>query len=149
VFQIKSPQDFGAAIVFMAIGLGGVYFGADLRFGTAANMGPGYFPIILSWIIFAIGVIVGAKALSIEGPPMESLQLRPIVVIISAILLFGSLIDKLGLAITAALLTILAAFARRWRESLVETILPAAGLSLFCVACSFTRCRSRFAWWGR
>lgn len=46
--RIKSPQDFGAAIVFILIGLAGIYFGWDLRTGTAARMGPGYFPLVLS-----------------------------------------------------------------------------------------------------
>jgi hypothetical protein len=151
VFQIKSPQDFGAAIVFLAIGLAGAYFGSELRFGTAGNMGPGFFPVILSWIIVAIGVVVGTKAVTIEGPRMEPVQLRPILVIISAILIFGYLIDKLGLAITAALLTVLAAFARRWREvSLLETILLAAGLALFSVALFVYALTQPFpAWWGR
>ncbi len=151
MFRIKSPQDFGAAVVFMAIGLAGAYFGSELRFGGAGNMGPGFFPVILSWIIVAIGVIVGVKAVTIEGPGIEPVQLRPIAIIISAILIFGYLIDKVGLAITAALLTVLAAFARSWREvSLLETILLAAGLALFSVALFVYALTQPFpAWWGR
>jgi hypothetical protein len=151
VFQIKSPQDLGAAVVFLVIGLAGAWFGAELRFGSAGNMGPGFFPVILSWIIVAIGVIVGIKAVTIAGPRIEPVQLRPIVVIIAAILGFGWLIDRLGLALTAALLTILAAFARRWREvSLVETILLAAGLALFSVGLFVYALSQPFpAWWGR
>jgi hypothetical protein len=149
VLRIKSPQDVGAAVVFMAIGLAGAYFGQDLRFGSAGNMGPGYFPVILSWVIFAIGVIVGTKALSIEGPPIEPVQLRPILVIIAAIIAFGFLIEKAGLAITAALLTILAAYARRG-VSLLETILLAAALALFCVLLFVYALSQPFpAWWGR
>jgi hypothetical protein len=151
VFQIKSPQDFGAAVVFISIGLAGLYFGSDLRFGTAAAMGPGYFPVILSWIIMAIGIVVGINAVTIEGPRIEPVQLRPIAVIVSAILIFGYLIDKLGLAITAALLTILAAFARRLREvSLLETLALACGLALFTVGLFVYLLTQPFpAWWGR
>jgi hypothetical protein len=149
MFRIKSPQDVGAAVVFMAIGLAGVYFGGDLAFGTASRMGPGYFPIILSWIIFGIGVVVGAKGLTIEGPAIEPIRLRPILVIVSAILIFGYLIDKVGLAITAALLTVLAGYARR-DVSLGETLLLAAGLALFCVGLFVYGLSQPFpAWWGR
>ena len=149
MLRIKSPQDFGAAVVFIAIGLAGAYFGADLRFGTASSMGPGYFPVILSWIIAAIGVIVGIKAVAIEGPRIEPIQLRPILVIVSAILIFGYSIDKLGLAITAALLTVLAAYARR-NVNLLETSLLAAGLALFTVALFVYGLSQPFpAWWGR
>jgi hypothetical protein len=132
MLRIKSPQDVGAALVFIVIGVAGVYFGRDLAFGTAAAMGPGYFPIILSWIIIAIGVIVGARALTVEGPPIEPVQLRPLLIIVAAIVIFGYLVDYLGLAATTALLTLLAAFARRG-ISLGETLLLAIGLGVFGV----------------
>jgi len=149
MFRIKSPQDLGAAAVFMAIGLAGIYFGHDLTFGTAARMGPGYFPVILSWIIVAIGVIVGIKALTIEGPGIEPIQLRPILIIILAILAFGYLIDRAGLAITAVLLTVLAAFARR-DVNLVEAILLGVCLAIFAVVVFVYGLSQPFsAWWGR
>jgi hypothetical protein len=149
MFRIKGPQDVGAAVVFMAIGLAGIYFGSDLAFGTAARMGPGYFPIILSCIIFGIGVVVGLKGLTIEGPPAEPLEVRPLLVIVAAILAFGYLVEKMGLAITAALLTILAGYARR-DASLWETLLLAVALALFSVALFVYGLSQPFpAWWGR
>jgi Tripartite tricarboxylate transporter TctB family len=149
MFRIKSPQDVGAAVVFMTIGLAGVYFGSDLAVGSAARMGPGFFPVILSWTIFAIGVVVGFKALTVEGPGIEPVQLRPMLVIIAAILLFGYLVETLGLAITAALLTVLAAYARRG-VSLPETLLLAGGLAIFSVVLFVYGLSQPFpAWWGR
>jgi hypothetical protein len=149
MFRIKSPQDVGAALVFMAIGLAGVYFGRDLTFGTSARMGPGYFPLILSCLIFGIGVIVGFKGLTIAGPSIEPVQLRPIIVIVAAILGFGYLVDKIGLAITAALLTILAGFARR-DVKLLESFLQAAGHAVFSVLLFVYGLSQPFpAWWGR
>jgi len=149
MLRIKSPQDLGAAVFFIAFGIAGVYFGRDLQFGTASKMGPGYFPVILSWVIIGIGIVVGFKALTIEGPPIEPFQLRPIFIIIAAILAFGYLIDRLGLAITAVLLTVLAGFARRDMK-LLETILLGAGLGLFCVLLFVYVLLQPFpAWWGR
>jgi Tripartite tricarboxylate transporter TctB family len=149
MFRIKSPQDAGAAAVFIVIGLAGAYLGSDLAFGTSARMGPGYFPIILSWTIFAIGVIVGLKALTIEGPAIEPVQLRPMLIIIAAIVAFGYLVERLGLAITAALLTVLAGYARR-DVSIWETLLLAAGLAVFSVALFVYGLSQPFpAWWGR
>jgi putative tricarboxylic transport membrane protein len=149
VLRIKSPQDVGAAAVFVGIGLAGLYFGRDLAFGSSHNMGPGYFPVILSWIIVAIGAIVGVKAVSIEGPPVEPVQLRPMAIIIASILAFGYLVDLVGLALTAALVTLLAAFARRG-VNLIETLLLAAGLGVFCVLVFVYGLSQPFpAWWGR
>ena len=44
MFRVRSPQDLGAGVVFVLIGAAGIYFGQDLAFGSAARMGPGYFP---------------------------------------------------------------------------------------------------------
>ena len=149
MFRIKSPQDVGAAVVFVGIGLAGVYFGRDLALGSAARMGPGYFPVILSWIIIGIGVVVGFKGLTIEGPGIEPFQLRPMLVIIAAILAFGFLIDRIGLALTAALLTVLAGYARH-DVNLREALLLAAALALFSVGLFVYALSQPFpAWWGR
>ena len=83
------------------------------------------------------------------GPAIEPVQLRPMLVIIAAIVAFGYLVERLGLAITAALLTVLAGYARR-DVSLWETLLLAAGLAVFSVALFVYGLSQPFpAWWGR
>ena len=62
--RVKSPQDLGAGAVFVLIGVAGLYFGRELAFGTAARMGPGYFPTLLSILILAIGIIVAIRGLT-------------------------------------------------------------------------------------
>ena len=57
MLRVKSPQDFGAGVVFVLLGLAGYYFGSDLAFGTAARMGPGYFPMLLSGLIVVVGAV--------------------------------------------------------------------------------------------
>ena len=147
--RVKSPQDLGAGAVFVLIGLAGLYFGRELAFGTAARMGPGYFPILLSVLILAIGIIVAIRGLTTEGPPIEPVQLRPIAMIIAAILIFGVLIDVVGLVLTALLLTVFAAYARR-EVKLTETILLGAGLAVFTVAVFvYLLGQPLPAWWGR
>lgn len=149
MFRVKSPQDFGAAILFLAIGVAGVYFARDLTFGGAARMGPGYFPTLLSYGIALIGIIVGLKSLAIEGPPIEPVKLRPLVFVLVAVLAFGFLIEQIGLAITAAGLAIFAAYARR-DVNFKETILLAVGLSLFAVAVfGYALGQPLPIWWGR
>jgi hypothetical protein len=149
MLRVKSPQDLGAGVVLTLIGLAGFYFGRDLAFGTAARMGPGYFPMLLSVLIIAIGLIVGARGLTIPGPPIEPVQLRPILFIIAAILMFGFLIESIGLALTAVVLTVLAAYARR-EVNLRETILLGVGLAVFTVVVFVSVLGQPLpAWWGR
>jgi hypothetical protein len=149
MLRIRSPQDLGAAVVFVAIGLAGAYFGRDLAFGSAGRMGPGYFPIILSWAIVGVGIVVGVKSLTIDGPRVEPIQFRPLLVIIAAILAFGFLISTVGLAISAVLLTVLAAYARR-DASLGEALLLGIGLAAFTVIVFvYGLSQPLPAWWGR
>jgi putative tricarboxylic transport membrane protein len=149
MLRVKSPQDLGAGLVFLTIGVGGLYFGRELAFGTSGRMGPGYFPVLLSVLIIAVGLVVGFKGLTIEGPPVEKVQLRPISFIVAAILIFGFLIESIGLALTAILLTVFAAYARPG-VNLRETALLGVGLALFTVVVFvYVLGQALPAWWGR
>jgi hypothetical protein len=149
MFRVRSPQDLGAGLLFVAIGAAGLYFGQDLAFGSAARMGPGYFPILLSYLIIGVGLVLAVKALATDGPPIEAIHIRPLFAILAAILAFGILIDRIGLALTTALLTVGAALARRevnWKE----TLLLALGLALFAVGVFIYGLSQPLpAWWGR
>jgi hypothetical protein len=149
MLRVKSPQDLGAGAVFVLIGLAGFYFGSDLAMGSAARMGPGYFPMLLSGLITLIGLVVGLCGLTVEGPPIERVQLRPISFIVAAILIFGFLIESVGLALTAVLLTLFAAFARP-EVRIGETLILGAGLALFTVVVFvYLLGQALPAWWGR
>jgi uncharacterized membrane protein YidH (DUF202 family) len=149
VFRVRSPQDLGAGVVFILIGVAGIVFGQDLATGSAARMGPGYFPMLLSWLIIAIGLVLAVKSVALDGPPVPAIHVRPLVAIIVAVLAFGALIDRIGLALTAAVLTIGAAYARR-DVNLPETLLLAAGLALFTVGIfAYALKQPLPAWWGR
>ena len=107
--SVKGPQDLGAGLLFIIIGVAGVYFGQDLTYGSALRMGPGYFPTIISYLILALGAVVGLRAIVIAGPSIEPVQYRPLLLVIASILVFGALIDRFGLAISAVALTLVAA----------------------------------------
>jgi hypothetical protein len=149
MFRVKSPQDFGAAILFLTIGIAGIYFGRELTFGTAAKMGPGYFPTVLSGVIVLIGAIVGLKSLTIEGPPIESVRLRPVIFILVAVVAFGFLIEQIGLAITTTGLAIFAAYARN-DVNLKEAIILALVLAAFAIGVfAYALGQPLPIWWGR
>jgi hypothetical protein len=149
MLRVKSPQDFGAAAVFVLIGLAGLYFGWELEFGTASRMGPGYFPVLLSCLILALGAIVGWRSLVITGPAVARFHLRPMMFVVVAILGFGLIVNTVGLALTAAALTIVTAYARR-QVNLRETLLLAGGLGIFVVVVFVYGLGQPFpAWWGQ
>jgi hypothetical protein len=149
MFRVRSPQDLGAGVVFVLIGVAGLVFGRDLATGSAARMGPGYFPMLLSGLIIAIGLVLAVRSLATDGPAIPAIHLRPLLAILAAILAFGLLIDRIGLALTAAVLTVMAAYARR-DVNPGETLLLAAGLALFTVGVFvYALTQPLPAWWGR
>jgi hypothetical protein len=146
--RIKAPQDFGAGALFVVIGLGGLIFAQDLTFGSSRNMGPGYFPTILSVLILVIGVVVALKGMTIEGPSIEELRLRPLLVLITAMLVFGLLIKTAGLAVTGVLITILAAYAQagvRIRETVVFALVLTTFITVVFV---YALGQPLPVWWG-
>ena len=130
--RLKSPENLAAAVLLVVLGAFGAVFANDLRMGTAARMGPGYFPVVLSWCIIACGIIVGLQAFVVEGPRLDRATPRPLLFVAAAILAFGFLIDHLGLALTAAAITLLISYAQSGRN-FVEALLLAVILSAFVV----------------
>lgn len=148
MLRIRSPQDFGSAIVIILIGLAGIYFGKDLTMGTAGRMGPGYFPRLLSWLIVAIGLFIGFKSLLADGPPIQTPKYRPILFVLMAIMMFGYLMKYVGLFITAIVLVLIAAYARR-DVNLTETLIFGVGLSLATILVfAYALGQPLPAWWG-
>ncbi len=113
MLRIKSPQDLGAAIVLAIIGFGGLWFGRDLDVGRFEDMGPGYLPIVLSWSLLGFAAIVLLRALTIQGPPIEKVAPRAVLLVIAATVLFALMIDTAGFASTVFAVTVVAAFGSR------------------------------------
>ena len=132
LLRIKSPQDFGAAITLIVIGLAGLWFGRDYETGTVSQMGPGYMPVLLSVGLVIFGGVIGLRAVTVDGPPIERGLWYPGVLILICVLLFAFLIGTAGLAPTIFVVTVLAAFASsevKWKEAVALGV----GLAIFCV----------------
>jgi hypothetical protein len=102
-FQIKNPQDFFAGLLFLAFGLAAIYFARGYTIGTAARMGPGYFPLALGIILSALGAFLAARAAAVRigGGAIGRVALRPLLLILLAVATFGLLLDRAGFLIAA------------------------------------------------
>ena len=132
MIRVKNPQDFWAGLLFLVVGCLALWFGRNYTFGTATRMGPGYLPTVLSWALLLIGATLALRALVLEGEPIERSLIRPQVFILLAIIVFGLLIERIGLAPTIVVVSVIAALASRemrWREA----VAVAAGLAILCV----------------
>ena len=129
MIRVKSPQDLGAGLLFIFIGVVGVYFGKGLTFGSARSMGPGFFPMWLSWIIITMGAICSAKSIALNGPKIERVTLKPILFVFAGVLLFGYLTEHVKLELSLILLTLVVTQSRRDMD-LAQKIIIAASAAL-------------------
>ncbi len=133
MIKIRSPRDIGTAALLFLLGAIGLWFGQDYSFGTTARMGPGYMPMALSGGLVLFALAIGFNGLTMDGPPIEAMKLRPILLVLGAIIAFALLIRPAGLLPTTFLVVLLCGFATpdvRWKEAFIL----AFALALFVVA---------------
>lgn len=129
--QLKSPKDFWAGLIYLGIGATAAWLAGDYGLGTAVRMGPGYFPTILATLLCLTGVVSITRALRVQGDPVGSLNLRGIILVGGAVLLFSLLARPLGLVIAIPLLIFVSAYASsHFRPK--ATLGVAIGLTIFC-----------------
>jgi putative tricarboxylic transport membrane protein len=129
MIRVKNPQDFWAGLLFIAAGAIGLWEGSDYAMGTIIQMGPGYVPRALSWLLLVIGAALVGRGVATIGPGIAPSLIRPQILILLAIIVFGLTIERFGLAPAVVAATILAALASRemkWIETVALAVLLAA-----------------------
>jgi hypothetical protein len=133
--KIKSAQDFWAGILFACIGCTAMAIVLVQKYtiGSASAMGPGYFPIMLSAGIVAVGLALLACGVTVDGVPVSRTAWRPVISIVAAVVVFGQLIESVGIVLTIAATVVIASLGYgrpKWRE----VALVAGFLALLAVA---------------
>ena len=140
--HIRNQKDFWAGLLFTAFGLFFSGFGTRYTFGTAARMGPGYFPTVLGIILIIFGVVIALGALSpkTEESRVQKFSWATILLVLGSVVLFGLLLTRAGLIISLAAVVIVSSYASHefgWRATLVNTVvLIALCLVVFVYALS-------------
>lgn len=92
----KDKTDLAAGLLLMAAA---GFFGwqtLELEIGTSLRMGPGYFPMVLSGLLFLLGALVALKSLGREGEPFGPIAWRGLIFILPAPVFFGLTVRGLG-----------------------------------------------------
>lgn len=127
----RGNVDVESGVLFTAAGAITMVLSTNYTFGSAARMGPGFFPIILSGLLALLGVAILVSGLRSRNPIAPApFDLKSVLIICTAIVLFGLLLMQAGLVITVPVTVVVASFAQhqmRWRQTLVI----AAALTVF------------------
>jgi hypothetical protein len=105
-------KDALSGLLFIMIASIALYFTSSYRLGSAARMGPGYFPSAVAVCLIVVGLIIAIRGVLSHRPvrPVEAPVARPTgwqiarpLVVLLATLLFGLAVPRLGLVLTIPL----------------------------------------------
>lgn len=119
---VKHPKDFWTGVIFLVVGLSAVLIGRDYSMGSAARMGPAYFPSVLGGLLTLIGALAVFRSLRKQGEAIEKFHLKELAIVLGGVVLFGALVRGAGLAPAAVVLIVISAYASpsfKWKEALL------------------------------
>ena len=131
--QLRNKQDFWSGVMFIVIGLGFAWKATSYSMGTAARMGPGYFPHWLGIIMAILGAVIVLTAIRPKAveTSIDKLDFKILGIIIGAIVVFALSLRPIGLLISLFLLVAISSFASH-EHSWKVTVANATFLVLLC-----------------
>jgi hypothetical protein len=127
--KIPRPKDFYAGLLFVAFGVFAIIVAWNYPLGTAARMGPGYFPRLLGILLIVLGAALSLTALRGRGAPLPGWKWRPVSIVLLSVVAFGLVLTHAGLVLsTIGLIAVASTASRefRFKEALLSGLLLAA-----------------------
>ncbi|HMN84257.1 MAG TPA: tripartite tricarboxylate transporter TctB family protein [Burkholderiaceae bacterium] len=126
--KIRNQRDFWAGIMFLVTGLLFIALSQQYQLGTAAKMGPGYFPTVLGGLMAFLGILIswGSTAKSNPLTSLTKVGWRELTLVLLAVAAFGFLLPRLGMVLSLIALIGIAAVAGhefRLRDTLLSMVL--------------------------
>ncbi|OGP58735.1 MAG: hypothetical protein A2V65_05375 [Deltaproteobacteria bacterium RBG_13_49_15] len=123
--RIRRSKDFVAGIMFLFFGAVAIFFSVKYQIGTAARMGPGYFPFALGLLLAVLGsgLVITSSIAAKERQAPPSWQFKPLVLILSSVVIFSLILRPLGLLLSTVTLVVTASYANlefRWKEAVLN-----------------------------
>ena len=99
--KLKNAKDFWSGVMFIAFGLFFAGFARQYDMGTAARMGPAYFPTVLGGLLILLGVYIAFTGISVpdEHGKVDRFHFKPLLLVLGAVVAFGLLLRPMGLIV--------------------------------------------------
>lgn len=125
--QLRNKQDFWSGVMFIAIGAGFAWKATSYSMGTAARMGPGYFPFWLGLVLALIGaiVLIGSISKKATATTIDKFDWRIVVLVVGSVILYGAVLRPLGIYISVFLLVVVSSLASHefsWKVAVANAI---------------------------
>lgn len=127
-----SVKQLNSGAFFLLVAVVAFFWSQAYEMGSPTQMGPGFFPALLSIVLALIGVACIVQGLfSAQSDPVASHGLEPLLFILASIVAFGFLIDRVGL-VPAIFAAVLLSCVRRAIVNPLEVLLIFVALAGFC-----------------
>jgi hypothetical protein len=132
---VKSPRDFWSGVMFAGVGATFAGIAYNYKLGTAARMGPGFFPFFLGLILLGIGIAVIVVSLrgASRGSAVDKFHWGPLFWVLGSICLFGVMLKLTGVLFAGVALVLGSSFGSG-EFRMKEIVWLSIGLSVFCAA---------------
>ena len=130
---MRNPRDFWAGLIYLSIGVAVVVLGRRYEMGTSARMGPGYFPVVLGALLALIGAASIGRSFLRPGAAISAIAWKPLALVLGATVLFGLLLERLGLLIALPAMIVVGALASRNTRPDLVSAAALVGIVAFCV----------------
>jgi hypothetical protein len=110
---IRNQKDFWAGVLFLGTGILFMVLSQDYTLGTAAKMGPGYFPTMLGGLMAALGALIMIPSLR-RNTPQERIQkvdFKSLLLILAAVMVYALTLPSLGFIVALVLLVLISSLA--------------------------------------
>lgn len=104
--------------MFLAFAATALLTARGYSLGNAGRMGPGYFPMMLGYALALVGAILVGRSFVLSGEAVARLHPVPLMTIALGVVLFGMLVEPLGLVIAVMVATLMACLAGGQRRPL-------------------------------
>jgi len=126
--KIRNQRDFGAGVMFILVGIFFALIATQYRMGTAAKMGPGYFPFWLGVLMAFIGLLLlfNSFAKKTTEEKMPKWDFKIMLWITGSVVLYGVLLPTMGFFVAVFGLVLVSASASHdfgWKGSLLNAVI--------------------------
>ncbi len=125
--QLKNKQNFWSGVMFIVLGSAFAWKSTEYSMGTAARMGPGYFPFWLGVIMAVLGaiILVSSFAKKAQTTEITKFDFKSVAIITGAVVVFAYLLQPAGLIISMLVLVLISAAAahdNNWKVTIANAI---------------------------
>jgi Tripartite tricarboxylate transporter TctB family len=111
--RVRNQPNLLSGLFFTIMGVGFGVYARNYQMGTASQMGPGYFPLVLGGLLAVMGLVITLQSLSLrqDEEKIEPLFFKPMLLVLGPVVLFGVMLMPAGLVLSSIVLIVLTSLA--------------------------------------